>query len=118
MSRNERQRRLHAEIHKVITDAKSVPCVRCGGFYPSVCMDFDHLPHLRKEFTIGSPVNWTTVERIRREIAKTQVLCSKCHRIVTWERKNHRTVEPYAGIMPEKPSKRVWRRAIDGMRGL
>src|ERR1700735_5065840 len=82
-----RQQRLRCEIHKVIVAAKEVPCARCSHVYPSVCMDFDHLPGYEKTINIGSPKNWTSVARIRTEIAKCQVLCSNCHRIVTWERK-------------------------------
>jgi hypothetical protein len=73
-------------------------------------MDFDHLPGFTKDFTIGSPANWTSVARIRAEIAKTQVLCSNCHRIVTWERKNGEKI-------PQTPLTGRLRHAIIVIRG-
>jgi len=94
---SERQKRLHKEIFEAIKAAKARPCARCHDTFPSVCMDFDHLPEQKKLFTIGSPANWTSIARIEAEIAKTQLLCSNCHRIVTWERKNGREAEPYQG---------------------
>lgn len=94
MPRADRQKKLHAEIYQLIIEAKDAPCARCKGRFPSVCMDFDHLPGFEKKFTIGSPANWTSVGRIKAEIAKTQVVCSNCHRIITWERKNGLTLLP------------------------
>lgn len=88
----ERRKRLHAEIFKIITEAKDVPCADCGHVFPTVCMDFDHLPGFKKDFTIGSPSNWTSISRIKREIAKTEVVCSNCHRIRTHARKNGLTL--------------------------
>lgn len=84
----ERRKRLHAEIFRIITEAKDRPCADCGLSFPTVCMDFDHLPHHEKSFTIGSPSNWTSIPRIKREIAKCEVVCSNCHRIRTHDRKN------------------------------
>lgn len=109
MPKSERQKRLHSEIFQVILKAKSHPCTRCKGVFPSVCMDFDHIPGFDKAFTIGSPANWTSVARIELEIAKTQLLCSNCHRIVTWERKNGREAAPYAGITENPRKRRRWR---------
>lgn len=96
-----RQQRLRSQIHALIVSAKEVPCARCGHVYPSVCMDFDHLPGFEKTINIGSPKNWTSVSRIKAEITKCQVLCSNCHRIVTWERKYERPCPEPTWYTPE-----------------
>lgn len=68
-------------------------------------MDFDHLPQYEKLFNIGSPSNWTSLYRVKQEIAKCEVVCSNCHRIRTWERKNGRKVSQPQRPEPEKPEK-------------
>lgn len=52
-------------------------------------MDFDHLPGKRKVDTVSQMVTdlepW---EKILREIAKTELVCSNCHRIRTRDRQS------------------------------
>jgi hypothetical protein len=74
-------------------------------------MDFDHLPAFEKEFNIGSPSNWSSVSRVRKEIEKTQVVCSNCHRIITWERK-------YGKAVTYPPAQTFWQRVLTGLLGL
>lgn len=97
-ARAAKRRDLHQEIHACIVAAKEVPCARCCKRYPTVCMDFDHLPEFEKSFNIGSPSNWTSVARIKAEMSKCQVVCSNCHRILTWERKYGRKVDEPARV--------------------
>ena len=58
----------------------------CGGSFPPVCMDFDHVRG-EKLFNIGSEarggVGW---ERILAEVAKCELVCANCHRIRTYNR--------------------------------
>lgn len=88
----DRYYRIRQEVKALLQEAKDVPCARCGRRYPLVCMDFDHLPEYEKSFTIGDSSKWTSVARVKSEIAKTQVVCSNCHRIVTWEREHGQQV--------------------------
>lgn len=83
--RNIRERRaeLMAEIHVL----KSKPCVDCGGTFPSVCMDFDHIDGHVKVNNIATMVHGLRrIAVIRAEIAKCEVVCSNCHRIRTANR--------------------------------
>jgi hypothetical protein len=106
-AKRDRQQRVRCEIHAIIVAAKEVPCARCSHVFPSVCMDFDHLPEHEKLINIGSPKNWTSVQRIRTEIAKCQVLCSNCHRIVTYERKYARACPEPTWYTPESRDLRI-----------
>ncbi len=62
------------------------PCVDCG-FSNPVALDFDHV--------IGEKVNHVSqmiqddasIDRIMEEIAKCEVRCANCHRIVTHQRR-------------------------------
>jgi hypothetical protein len=73
-------------IAAFLKDAKSKPCTDCGVSYPSYVMDFDHLSD--KEGNIGSfrSLGWS-LERIKREVSKCQVVCSNCHRERTHNRR-------------------------------
>lgn len=54
-------------------------CMDCGyNRYPEA-LDFDHLPGEIKEGNIAQMVNYS-MERLLREIAKCEVVCSNCHR--------------------------------------
>lgn len=67
---------------------ESTPCADCKQKYPAVCMDFDHLPQFDKLYTISLMVgNGYNEARIRKEIAKCELVCSNCHRVRTLERR-------------------------------
>ncbi len=56
-------------------------CRRCGFDNPAA-LDFHHKDPKDKEFTIGDAIAQTlSIPRIKREIAKCEVLCANCHRI-------------------------------------
>jgi len=63
-------------------------CIRCGNSDCRV-LDFHHLDKDEKDGGLGQAVarNWSK-ERILREIAKCEVLCANCHRILHWEERN------------------------------
>jgi hypothetical protein len=63
-------------------------CTRCGISDYRV-LDFHHLDKNGKEGGISATVakNWG-VERILQEIAKCELLCANCHRILHWEERN------------------------------
>jgi hypothetical protein len=71
-------------VRAYIKEAKSVPCTDCGVKYPSYVMDFDHLGD--KEFGIGTRAGTIPLERLKKEIAKCEVVCANCHRERTWGR--------------------------------
>lgn len=54
-------------------------CTDCKEDYPYWMMEFDHLGD--KEFTIGNYKETTgSLERVKREISKCEVVCSNCHK--------------------------------------
>jgi 5-methylcytosine-specific restriction endonuclease McrA len=73
---------------EIVDELKSVPCADCGNKFPSVCMDFDHIPERGvKLFNIASAIPQSiSMERFMEEIAKCEVVCSNCHRIRTTTR--------------------------------
>lgn len=70
------------------------PCVDCGN--PDLrVLDFDHVRGV-KEFCVSDAVRaGTPLDEIIAEIAKCEVRCANCHRIVTAERANSRRHREY-----------------------
>lgn len=73
-------RKIRRKIHqKFILDyLKSHPCFHCGESDPIV-LEFDHLRNKRKNLShmIGGS---DSIDSIKKEIEKCQVLCANCHR--------------------------------------
>lgn len=62
---------------------KKNPCVNCG-FSDIRALDFDHLDPQLKSNNVKVLMNGTSsINRLKLEINKCQVLCSNCHRIKT-----------------------------------
>lgn len=77
---------IRKEKQDLIKQAKDKPCADCGVLYPSYVMDFDHLGD--KDFTIAAYSRWSIV-RMKKEIAKCEVVCANCHRQRTHSRLNN-----------------------------
>lgn len=66
---------------KIILMAKDRPCMDCGGRFPSVAMDFDHVEG-DKIAHVGA-MTTASVDRLLAEIEKCEVVCANCHRVRT-----------------------------------
>lgn len=64
---------------------KDGPCADCGGRFPRVAMDFDHVRG-EKLFEIGNGIRYKAAA-VLAEIEKCEVVCSNCHRVRTEERR-------------------------------
>ena len=61
---------------------RSVPCMDCEGNFPTVVMDFDHVPGRgEKLFGLGGSDVGRTMVELRVETAKCDVVCANCHRL-------------------------------------
>ena len=66
---------------------QETPCADCGLHYYPCQMDFDHLPQYTKVMDVSQAARHCSLERLKNEIAKCEIVCSNCHRLRTWERK-------------------------------
>lgn len=76
---------IRARIREIIVEAKNRPCADCGKRYPTCAMDLDHVRG-EKKFKVSEAVQLaygSTLDQLRAEIAKCQVVCANCHRIRT-----------------------------------
>jgi len=75
-----------------VASVKDIPCTDCGHRFPSYAMDFDHVRG-EKSFNISMAVKTKTLEEIKEEIAKCDVVCATCHRMRTQDRIKERKKE-------------------------
>lgn len=71
----------------LIRSGKNKPCVDCGRQYHWFAMDYDHIPERGKKLFNVSQANCRNVVALAAEIAKCDVVCSNCHRIRTFTRR-------------------------------
>jgi cyanophycinase-like exopeptidase len=69
-----------------IQDLKSRPCTDCGGYYHYSVMEFDHIGK-NKVGSISAMVRDNgSLERIKEEIEKCELVCANCHRLRSFKR--------------------------------
>lgn len=80
-------------MRAIILEAKDRPCMDCGVQYPPEAMDFDHRPGTEKKFKIGTAASrgqaGRSIDSLKAEIAKCDVVCGCCHRLRTHGRWVH-----------------------------
>lgn len=67
------------ELRAIKTEAKGKICWDCDGEFRSESLGFHHRDPDTKEFGLASLTAGMSVERLRAEIAKCDVLCIRCH---------------------------------------
>jgi|SRR5579859_851605 len=101
--KTERERNLHAKGHKRYREkyGKKVRrqvqqlkiklgCSRCGFNKHFAALEFHHKIRSQKSFGISTAVSkCMNFEKIQKEMEKCVVLCSNCHRILTYKEKQH-----------------------------
>jgi hypothetical protein len=61
----------------LVTQKKA--CVKCGETDPD-CLDFHHNDTAKKDANLSEAIASWSIARLQKEIEKTIVLCSNCHR--------------------------------------
>ena len=84
-----RRHRDYLEKREFLNKAKDIPCADCGKKYPFYVMDFDHKKHQLKIKDVAYMVtrNWS-LDKIKVEVEKCEVVCANCHRIRTYKKFN------------------------------
>lgn len=73
------------QFHSKIAQLKTGPCTDCGGHFPAVAMDFDHV-ETGKVDTIAR-LRGSSWDKVEAELSKCELVCANCHRIRTQARK-------------------------------
>ena len=63
--------------------AKDVPCMDCGVCYSAWIMQFDHRDPSKKSFGLNiCQARTRSVQQVKDEIAKCDIVCANCHRML------------------------------------
>ena len=76
------RRRLRA----IILWAKRQPCMDCGQRFHYAAMEFDHVLGDKRGAVSRAVTRGWSVETLRAEMAKCELVCANCHRVRTWQR--------------------------------
>jgi hypothetical protein len=80
--RRDCNRRRRNERVAWLRDYKSgLSCILCGFSHPDA-LDFHHRDPAQKEMEVSKTTRGWSIERIKKEIDKCDVLCANCHRIL------------------------------------
>jgi len=74
------------QIRQVVQAAKDVPCMDCGVRYPLCATDFDHRDPSKKAFNLNKARSHS-LQNVKDEMAKCDVVCSNCHAVRTHKRR-------------------------------
>lgn len=81
------KKKKRSSYRKYLQEVKeATPCADCKENFPYYIMDFDHLPGTEKKFEIGGANSATSLQALKDEIAKCEVVCANCHRHRTFMR--------------------------------
>jgi len=73
-------RKVRQLFEQVVYAAKAKPCMDCGIQYAPWVMQFDHREPLLKSFNISAYRSLRySVDEVKAEIAKCDVVCANCH---------------------------------------
>lgn len=91
---NKRRRKAYLLKRAYIVKCKNISCADCKKKYPFYVMDFDHRNDNNKirDVSYMFTRNWS-LDKIKLEISKCDVVCANCHRIRTYSKLNHKYAE-------------------------
>lgn len=89
-------RKYHLRRQAFVQELKRVPCTDCKLEYPHYVMDFDHVIG-KKVGNINDLAQSRSIESLKEELSKCEVVCSNCHRTRTYNRA-HGMVKHRGGV--------------------
>jgi lysyl-tRNA synthetase class I len=69
-------------------------CCKCGYNAHPAALDFNHKNPLEKSFSIGARSTGLTIEQLKEEISKCEILCANCHRVHTYTEQHYDVRRP------------------------
>jgi L-lactate utilization protein LutB len=85
---HQKRKQHDADLRVWLIQYKSqIGCMDCGENHPA-CLQFHHRDRETKSFNIGGIIGqwrYITLERLKEEIAKCDILCGNCHALRHWK---------------------------------
>jgi hypothetical protein len=92
--RVEEMRARRASHRELLRELRERACADCGQCFPHYVMQFDHRDPATKNDVVTRMVGRAGKDRILAEAAKCDVVCSNCHRMRTYLRREATRLEP------------------------
>jgi endonuclease I len=68
---------------------KDKPCSHCGETYEPLYLDLHHIDPAKKKANISNLVQGTrSLETLKEEVAKCEIICAHCHRLHHYKETN------------------------------
>jgi hypothetical protein len=85
----EKAKKRKQSIRDYVHEIKNrTPCTDCGTQYPYYVTDFDHLGD--KNTTVSQLINKGSLQKVKEEIRKCELVCSNCHKKRTYKRRTNK----------------------------
>jgi hypothetical protein len=97
------------ELDRLILESKSVPCTDCEFPYPHYVLEFDHVKGVKVSEVSKMVADNCSIESIKEEISKCEVVCANCHKIRHHTRRELKS-DGYRGrkTPKQRPKKGTW----------
>lgn len=82
---NKNRDKYYERNRQFIRQLKSQPCTDCGKKFHFAAMHFDHLRDKKFNISDGSS-RAMNLDKLKKEIAKCEVVCANCHAVRTYTR--------------------------------
>ena len=98
-----RRRREQMEVlHRI----RELPCADCLKSFPTCAMEFDHREGTSKVGSLSRMAGHVKIATLLEEIAKCDIVCTNCHRVRTYMRREAAVNERGCGVVAARdPSK-------------
>lgn len=100
----ESNHRYRKSIIDLVASLKNQPCTDCNSTYHHAVMEFDHV-RAEKCFDVSFGVRNRSLDAIKTEIEKCDLVCANCHRERTFQRNN-------LGLAKNANDTKLWLRAL------
>jgi len=84
--------KIRREARELVRQVKSAPCTDCRVTFHFSAMDLDHVRGKKKDNIATMVMKTYSLDTLREELAKCEVVCSNCHRVRTYLRKTGKDV--------------------------
>lgn len=91
ITRKETLAKKRYECRQFVDEIKKGPCTDCHRTFPTIGMDFDHLPQYKKTGEVSKLVASGSLNRVKEEIKKCELVCAVCHRVRSAARRAENT---------------------------
>lgn len=93
LTKRQDNRRARLKGRKYVQSVKDNPCMDCGVKYHYSAMQFDHVRGKKRMDVAKMVRDRYSIDILKKEIAKCDLVCANCHAYRTWFRQNSEVLD-------------------------